>query len=78
MNVLELTIDYMNEATVFLEKAKGTEKKRYVLDKLRDVMKKDEFDLVEPIADGLIDLLVNVSRKRVKLNFTKKGKLSCW
>jgi hypothetical protein len=79
MNFLELTVDLMNEASVFLSTAKGIEKKRYVLNKLAEVIKDDEYALLEPICDGLIDLLCNVAKKRVKLNFLKKkGIFRCW
>lgn len=45
----------------------GDDKKQFVKNRLKQIVTNDMIELIEPILDNLIDGLVNIANKKIKL-----------
>lgn len=73
-NIIELIIKTMEEIEQFIDKT-GMQKKAYVMASLEDTMDDEIFERYEYFIGIMIDFIVKVSKKGVKLNlnnFKKK------
>ena len=74
-NIMESVVSYMHKAETY-SNYDGTSKKKFVLNNISLMLGKELFDRYSPLFELIIDLIVSISNKDVKL-YLQSSKKFC-
>lgn len=73
MDIFEEVLYYMNEVEK-IKCLKNSEKKGYVLEKIKGTIGKEEYEKYDILIDNTIEFLIKLSYKELKIQFNKLKK----